>query len=910
MINPQKAFIVSHTHWDREWYRTYHDFKVDLSNVVGEVLDLLEGANDFNHFVLDGQTIILRDYLSLFPEDAPRIKKLVQKGKLSLGPWYILPDEFLISSESTIRNLLLGFATAEDFGGVQRVGYMPDSFGHVAQVPQILKNIGIDSFIYTRGSGPEIEDLGFEYFWEAPDGSKVLAVNQCNGYCNAAGLGLHEIWHAHTNRDVDLELASKQVKDLFSKMSKLSNSPVFLLNNGCDHFPPQKDFDEILKKIKLDFPETRFEHSGFDAFVKELYRHSGSFKTHRGELLSGYHHFILSGVWSARIYLKQMNDNAQTWLSGILEPLASYYHFSLSKTYPSQHIFNAWKKLLENHPHDSICGCSTDEVHSEMIPRFRAVTETSESVLQKIMSEITPTFAREEKNDDQTCFTVFNALPEKRECVINRLIVLQPFEGRIEDWVLVDSNGEKIPFSITETSYFERFWAIDYRRESDNVKNIKRLRLYQDKFKHRIASNSKQKNEFDTFFNIQFVDTLPAVGHKLYFLQKGKNKECVKQKLQTGANFLENDFLKVSVNPNGTINILNKDTNHNHENLNILESSGDKGDEYDYSLCGDGQTVTSRKASASIGIIESTPYKGSLRVNFDLNVPKSIDEARQQRVDETKKCDIEIEMSLEHLEPYVRIKTKFNNQSEDHRLRAGFPMPESNSIFSDGHFYTNKRNVELPPDENWAQPHTKTYPQQDFSFCHDGSNGLAVFSKGLHEVEVRKGTLWLTLLRAVGWLSRDDFESRRNNNAGPTIYTPEAQCKGENIYEYALYPFSGDWIEARVKHWATRYKTDLKSMQGVADGAISDNWLLEKENDTVAITAIKKHESRNTLVVRMFNLSGEDAVETISTARQVKACWKLNLIENRQSKIKNQTNGFQVGLGAYEIGTFEVEFES
>jgi len=150
MTHPKKAFVVSHTHWDREWYRTYHDFKVDLSVVVREVLDLLEGDSEFNHFVLDGQTIILRDYLSIFPEDRNRIKNLVKEGKLSLGPWYILPDEFLISSESTVRNLVFGSQTAEEFGGVQDVGYMPDSFGHVAQVPQILKNVGIGSFIYTR----------------------------------------------------------------------------------------------------------------------------------------------------------------------------------------------------------------------------------------------------------------------------------------------------------------------------------------------------------------------------------------------------------------------------------------------------------------------------------------------------------------------------------------------------------------------------------------------------------------------------------------------------------------------------------------------------------------------------------------------------------------------------------------
>ena len=908
MTHPKKAFIVSHTHWDREWYRTYHDFKVDLSAVVKEVLHLLEEDNEFNHFVLDGQTIILRDYLSIFPEDRVRIKNLVKEGRLSLGPWYILPDEFLISSESTIRNLVFGFQTAEEFGGVQDVGYMPDSFGHIAQVPQILKNIGIDSFIYTRGSGPEIKKLGYEYFWEAPDGSKVLAINQCNGYCNAAGLGLEEIWHAHTKREVDLGLASKQVGDLFSKMSKLSNSTSFLLNNGCDHFPPQKDFDDILKKLKKDFPGTSFKHSGFRDFVDSVHRDSSSFKTYSGELLSGYQHFILSGVWSARVYLKQMNDNAQTWLSGILEPMSAYSYFSLGKEYPSEHISNSWKKLLENHPHDSICGCSIDEVHREMIPRFNAVIETSESVLQKQLSEILPTFARKEKDDDETCLTVFNPLPEKRKCLIERLVVFQPFDGCLDDFVLIDSLGNEIPFTITEESYFQRFWAIDYRREADNEKNMERLHLYQQQFSEKIAKTAKEKNEFDTFFNIQFIDTLPAVGHKVYFFKKQKTNKKPTPKIKVNAGCLENEFLKISVNRNGTVNILNKATRHQHKNLNILESSGDTGDEYDYSPCQNKIAITSEGTLASIRVVEETEYRGALQIDFNLDLPKSVDSKRRDRVLGTKKCNVQIKISLEHLEPYVRIKTTFDNQVEDHRLRAGFGMPETKSVFSDGHFYTNERPLAFSDGEGWAQPPTKTYPQQDFSFCSDGENGLAVFSKGLHEIEMKDGRLWLTLLRAVGWLSRDDFESRKNNNAGPTIYTPDAQCKGLNSYEYALYPFTGDWVDARVKHWATRYKTPIKSMQGVEDNSISDNWLLEKNNDAVAITAIKKHESRDTMIVRMVNLTGRNVVEKIQTSKKIQACWKVNLLESKRVRVDNRPDCFEADLKPYEIGTFEVGF--
>jgi len=197
------AYVVSHTHWDREWYLPYHRFRVSLVRVVDQVLDALDNDESFEHFLLDGQAVVLEDYLEVRPEEAERIVTLVRRGALSLGPWYVLPDEFLVSGEATARNLLIGHAVAAKFGPVQNAGYMPDSFGHIEQMPQLLRRAGIDSFIYTRGNGDELEELGLEYLWRAPDGSEVLAINQWGGYCNAAALGLAEMWHAHTRRETD-----------------------------------------------------------------------------------------------------------------------------------------------------------------------------------------------------------------------------------------------------------------------------------------------------------------------------------------------------------------------------------------------------------------------------------------------------------------------------------------------------------------------------------------------------------------------------------------------------------------------------------------------------------------------------------------------------------------------------------
>ena len=176
---PKTAYIVSHTHWDREWYKPYHQFRIDLTRVVQRIIETLENDTDYRHFLLDGQSIVLEDYLEIFPEDEARLATLVGAKALSVGPWYILPDEFLVSAEATVRNLFIGHKVASRLGRVQKVGYMPDSFGHIAQMPQILRLAGIDSFVYSRGNGDEIQRTGHEFFWRAPDGSQVLAVNQC-----------------------------------------------------------------------------------------------------------------------------------------------------------------------------------------------------------------------------------------------------------------------------------------------------------------------------------------------------------------------------------------------------------------------------------------------------------------------------------------------------------------------------------------------------------------------------------------------------------------------------------------------------------------------------------------------------------------------------------------------------------
>jgi len=919
---PHKVHVVSHTHWDREWYETFHTFRVHLARVVKRVLAALEDDPEFRHFLLDGQTILLEDYVAAHPEDEGRIRALVASGALAVGPWYVLPDEFLIGAESHVRNLLIGHAVGRRFGGVQKVGYMPDSFGHVAQVPQLLRLAGMDAFVYTRGNGDEIEETGHEFLWEAPDGSSVLAINQCGGYCNGAGLGFDEIWHAHTRRNVSVERAVEQVTELFDKMEHLSRGDVVLLNNGCDHFPPQQAFGAVMAALRKAFPGTEFVHSELASFLDDV-RSAGFAKNRfRGELVAGKLHHILSGVWSARMPLKQRNERCQGLLANQLEPLCAYTHFVHGRPYPSGLAGYAWKLLLENAPHDSICGCSTDAVHRDMEPRFDGVEQTAVKLLADELETLAPTFARDAGNDRHTVLCVANSLPIARNEVVDRWVVLQPFGIDPDRLALVDEDGRDVPFDMVYDCTLERFWGVDYRTLLEYEEQDRLLADCMESFGARILKPAEERDVHDTFLHLQFRADLPALGHRnLRLIERGTaNAVRPSPAVRVHDRTIENEHCRVTLYDDGTLDLEHRAGGRVWRGLNVLEDSEDVGDEYDYSPAEDGETITSADAEDAgvVEVVEEARFAATLRATFTLPLPEAILGHRQARSPERVACGVQVDVRLVSGSPLVRIETTFENLVEDHRLRAHFPsLAQTDRVLSDGHFFTNERPLEPTTGEDWRQPHPGTYPQQDFSLLEDGRVGVAILNRGLPEFEpLRDGSgaagLALTLVRSVGWLSRDDFPTRRHQNAGPTIATPEAQCPGLHVFRYALAPFEGDWVTAGIKALSQAYRTPPLVVQGVEDlecrGAGS---FLETVSGRTHVTAVKKHEERDTLVVRFYALTGEGVLETLRFGRDVASAWRTDLLEERLGDL-TVTGGraVEVPVRGHEIVTVEIAFAS
>ena len=363
-VSDFRYLVVPHTHWDREWYLPFEVFRLRLGSVVDGVLDTLERDPSFTSFTLDGQAIVLEDYVEVRPENAGRLQALLDAGRLEAGPSYVLPDEILVGGESLVRNLLLGRRVCRRFGvEPSGAGYLPDSFGHPAQLPQILAGFGIRTFLFSRGMGDEIDDVGVVFRWRAGP-AEVVACQMLPHYDNFARLtGITTPRSAYA-----------AIVERFGELLHGAGQDEIVLANGSDHLPIEPELPEILGGLEETFG-AQFRIGRYDEHMPA----PDGLPVYEGELVGGRLQNILRGVNSARIYLKQANERAERRLLSI-ETAAALQTLREDAPYPAADLRLAWRDLLRNHPHDSICGCSCDEVHRDMLVRYEQLDRTLDFV--------------------------------------------------------------------------------------------------------------------------------------------------------------------------------------------------------------------------------------------------------------------------------------------------------------------------------------------------------------------------------------------------------------------------------------------------------------------------------------------------------------------------------------------------
>jgi alpha-mannosidase len=363
-VSDFRYLVVPHTHWDREWYLPFEQFRLRLGAVVDGVLDTLEDDPSFTSFTLDGQAIVLEDYVEVRPENEGRLRALLAAGRLEVGPSYVLPDEILVDGESLVRNLLLGRRACRRFGvEPSGAGYLPDSFGHPAQLPQILAGFGIRTLLFSRGMGDEIDDVGIVFRWRAGP-AEVVACQMLPHYDNFARL----TWYH------DAEQRLRAIVERFGDALRAARQEQIVLANGSDHLPIEPELPAILAGLGAAL--------GAELRIGRYDEHEprpGGLPVHEGELVGSRLQNVLRGVNSARIYLKQANERAERRVLSI-ETAAALRILREEAPYPAADLRLAWRDLLRNQPHDSICGCSCDEAHRDMLVRYEQLDRTLDYV--------------------------------------------------------------------------------------------------------------------------------------------------------------------------------------------------------------------------------------------------------------------------------------------------------------------------------------------------------------------------------------------------------------------------------------------------------------------------------------------------------------------------------------------------
>ena len=806
-----RAFVIPHTHWDREWYERFEGYRARLVPMVSRLLDILERDAEFRSFTFDGQTIAIQDYLEKRPADRPRVEALVKAERLFIGPWHVLADLLLVSGESILRNLQEGLRSAGELGRASRVAYVADPFGHPAQLPQILRAFGYDTYVFARGMGDQGESVGSEFWWEAPSGDRVRAAHLVDHYSNALSLvGLPDEDPAALRRRVRAKTTR-----ILDRLTPYANGDALLLMVGDDHVDAYARLPEAVREMRQVFRNVDARIASLEEFAAAMppLEHEVN-----GEIVSGRYRPILRGVNSTRVWIKQENVACERLLLEWCEPLDA-----LTGGRSRDELRILWRMLLQNHPHDSICGCSIDAVHDiDMAPRFAFVRERGGALADKLLSELA---------GPGDAPMTWNPLPWPRDAVVS-------VDGRP---TRVHAGGLGLsPLAAAESA------AVS-------------------------------------------VD---------------------------GDSAIENGLLRVEVAPDGSFVIVDKATGERGGRQNRLISEGDRGDEYTYSYAG--PTVGSEGASGTRAASVAGD-RATATVDLVLRLPARLRDDRLARSPELVDCPVRIEVSLDAGERRVDVRLEVDNRASDQRLRVLCETGtralthQSGAAFA---FLERSNRFGLRP--RWIEPPTAEACLHDFVGVMGATKGLAVGVDGLREYSVLHdgGTIAITLLRAVGFLSRGDLPERRGH-AGPELATPSAQSIGKRAYRYTVVPLDDRTDLARAARQIREWLSPPLPLLG--DGH-SQCFVSFIDPATPLVLSALRAGPDGGLVLRLANPRREEASGALRFDRAIRASRPVDLREGElglgntgldvvrtAAPLEVEGDVAQARLAPYEIGTWIVQ---
>ncbi|MFX1482172.1 MAG: glycoside hydrolase family 38 C-terminal domain-containing protein [Promethearchaeota archaeon] len=934
-MDSKKVIIVPHTHWDREWYLPFQKFRYNLVKLIDELLRILE--NQDYVFMLDGQTVVLEDYMEIRPEKTGELLERIREGKIAVGPWYLLPDEWLVGGESLIRNLEYSLDLASELKiPLMDIAYLPDQFGHTSGMPQLLGNLtGLKTVVLWRGVPPTITAVPFTWKSHETSETSVDGVYLPFGYGNVSML------------PTDFDEFVNTVNEKIGELEPFSPVPVYLLMNGSDHRFPQpfaKEYAKRMKDEKLDISVSTLKN-----FIKELdseITESGySRQVYASEFRSPARAHLLQDTYSARTWIKQWNQKIEDLLIRSVEPISMYLTAAMGNQYPHSFLKTSWRWLLRNHPHDSICGCSVDQTHEEMKTRF----SWAESICEAVLKDAEKRIHEAAKPSNESVVVVFNAGGSSEtpiyfefSCPGNETVKgLQADDGQIyevqelksKEDIFMDTTvgmttakmgmrllpGRKLmDFYINGVEYFDgeepgllelRFIADRHpvgdfdmerlRHEADEIISNKKYKKI-----HLVAARPTQS------VYAAVIPLRPWAFSKLVPVQE-QSTVAPESNLEVSMNRIDNPFYSLSFNRDGSLNLTNKRSGVQYLGLHQFEDYGDRGDEYTFGRL---EPERVRVKNVKRSIISTGPIVAEIRQTLTLELFESIDTSREKRVG---KAEISVNSVFRFYRdsPRIEVTTKLTNTAKDHRLRICFDLPfNSGHTLTETHFgYVERSGMpEVVPDKadqertmtSYPEKPSGIQPQKGFIRVEDadGTDAITVLNRGLPEVELVNGQqIAVTLLRCVGWLSRSDYPERPMH-AGPAEETPGAQELNKE-YEFNY----GFFVHSREDQLATSAEqADLYHSQPTVfalDHAelplrLFDP-IVQLSNSAVRISSMRVRGK--TILVTLYNYENESVETRIDLAEYIKSASEVKVDGSVMRDLSISSQSTLLAFSAREI---------
>jgi mannosylglycerate hydrolase len=929
------AIIVPHTHWDREWRYPIWKNRALLVDFMQQLLDLLDTDKDYACFVMDGQSVVIEDYLEVCPGDDARIRRHVQTGRLKIGPWYTLPDLYPIDGECLVRNLLKGVRYCRQFGGHLGVGYNSFGWGQTAQFPQIYAGFGLN-FIIAAKRVSAARAPHCEYWWEAPDGTRVLASRlgkdaRANGFFQAyipvrfgmeylsdnfrfrwgkTGQAMHRADAASAGEDyfrIDRETGyhADKVRAAFDAawhaMDKTLAPDYRLILDGSDFSTPQPPLSRMIREANGTLPDIEWKHGTIEEYAAALPGKLAGKEVPvvHGELRDGPASHCSGNALAVRIHLKQLNKAAENALIRRAEPLASALAL-LGEPYPTALLERAWSYLLKAHPHDSINGVTQDKTADDTAYRINQAIELAGVVEEETVARLIRRIDTTAMPPDAVLILVVNPLARARREVL-KVSVDTPREASAWDVDVFDAASNRLDTQFVARRQMtcpvhdleSRPWPFDYDRHTLHVD----------------------------------VGEIPAGGYKVLRVQTRKTFSRAgewwpEMRATTGGDIaadprtLENEHLRATVNADGTIDLTDKSRGRTMRGLHYFEDAGDIGDYWAYYPPHGNRVFTSQGQPARVWLEDNGPLTATIAVEHTLKLPARsimpektvIGESR--RADETTDVRITSRFTLRRGARRLDVRTTVENTAEDHRLRLMLPTGlQTDFADSAGHFTVDRRPI-IPARNERGEfwPEMQTLPMHIFVDVTDGTQGFAVASNSVTEYQLLDDpsrTLAITLFRSVRNRICTEFRSTGSfpqQKGGQLLRTLE--------FEYALYPHEGDWRSGGVYAEALALNVAPSAFQfspapgGDLPPEVS---LYALQSADAVLSAFKKAEDSDSFIVRAYNPAPDSARAELHLPPTVESCAEVDLNETPTGKELRVRGGkITLTLAAGQIRTWRV----